>query len=59
MYPGENRATVTLEGGDQTDVTLFGSRPELVRLRDALAVVVAELDEKRAALDTYEAHSAA
>ncbi|GAA1187495.1 hypothetical protein [Pseudonocardia alaniniphila] len=59
VYPAENRATVSLEGSGLTNVTLFAERPELVRLRDALAALVAELDEKRAALNEHEAHSAA
>jgi hypothetical protein len=59
VYPAENRVTVSLEGSGLTDVTLFAYRPELVRLRDVLAALVAELDDKRAALDEHEAHSAA
>jgi hypothetical protein len=59
VYPAESRATLSLEGSGLTDVTLFAYRPELVRLRDVLAALVAELDEKRAALDEHETDSAA
>lgn len=60
LYPEEARATVDVAGsGGQ--VTVFAERAELVRVRDALAAVVAELDAARAAcgLDVDRAESAA
>lgn len=49
VYGAERRAVLSLEGGGYLDVALFGRRPELVRLRDVLDAVIAELDEQRAA----------
>ena len=41
------------------DVTVFADRPELVRLRDTLDAVLAELDKQRTALDERERESVA
>ncbi|MGE0300557.1 MAG: hypothetical protein AB7I38_19000 [Dehalococcoidia bacterium] len=49
VHAAEHRATVRL-GGSGGQVTVFADRGELVRLRDALAEVVAELDAARARL---------
>ena len=52
VHAAEDRVTVRLEdeNGRGSDVTLFADRAELVRLRDALAALVIELDEEQAVL---------
>lgn len=46
LFPGEERATVTADGSGGS-VTLYATRDGLVRLRDVLADVVAQLDAAR------------
>ena len=46
----EDRASLTVEGPGPGYVTLFADRAELVRLRDAVTALVAELESERAAL---------
>lgn len=49
VHPGEGRATVQVDGSGGA-VTVYAKRADLVRLRDALTEVVAELDAARARL---------
>lgn len=42
LYPGDDRVTVTVQGGNAAHVTLFLPRPELLRLRDTLTAVAGE-----------------
>jgi hypothetical protein len=61
VHAAEDRVTVRLEGerGLGSDVTLFARRPELVRFRDALTAVLADLDDQCAALAESAAHPVA
>ncbi|MQA15707.1 MAG: hypothetical protein GEV09_16550 [Pseudonocardiaceae bacterium] len=52
VHPAEDRVTVDLRSAEEfvsDRVTLFAHQPDLVRLRDALTEVIAELVDARAA----------
>jgi hypothetical protein len=46
LYPEQDRATVRIDGTD-AHVTVFGHHGDLVRLRDVLGEVIAQLDATR------------
>jgi hypothetical protein len=48
LYPEQDRATVRIDGVD-AHVTVFGHHGDLVRLRDVIGEVIAQLDAARAA----------
>ena len=47
LYPEQDRATVRIDGTD-AHVTVFGHHSDLVRLRDVIGDVIAQLDAARA-----------
>jgi hypothetical protein len=49
LYPGDDRVTVTVQGSNAAQVTLFLPRTELLRLRDTLTAVAGELIGAQAA----------
>ena len=46
LYPEQDRATVRIDGAD-AHLTVFGHHGDLVRLRDVLGEVIAQLDAAR------------
>lgn len=57
VHPAEDRVTVDLRPAEEfviDRVTLFAHQPDLVRLRDALTEVIAELADARAAWEAEQ-----
>ena len=46
LYPEQDRATVRIDGAD-AHVTVFGHHGDLIRLREVLTDVIAQLDAAR------------
>ena len=51
IHLGEDRVVMSLNGNGICDVHLYAERAELVRLRDALTIALADLDTASTALD--------
>jgi hypothetical protein len=52
VVEGELQPVLFLADGGYADVSLFADRSDLLRLRDALNVLVSELDERSAVLES-------